>query len=99
MVSFSCDGDYIFSEDGVSDHRYQCSEDGSWNITPIPLCVKSNFQFIFCIVWFRAEMSDLFNYELHCNHKYLTGSNWKQKLLTRPHTLTLAWDFDFYKKE
>ena len=39
-------------------------------------------------------MSNRFNYELHCKHKYLIVPNCKQTLLTRPHALTLAWGFD-----
>ena len=38
-------------------------------------------------------MSNLFPYELHCKHKYLTEPNYKQKLLNTPNALILVLGF------
>ena len=48
---------------------------------------------LFKFVYFRQVKSNLFNYELHRKQKYLTGPNYKQNLLTKPHTLTPVRDF------
>ena len=49
---------------------------------------------IFWVRWIRVKDLDqgcpIFNLELHCKHKYLTGPNFKQPLLTMPYELTLT---------